>query len=266
MPEGPEVKLFVDKLKNYENKRIRSIKFMSGRFLKNTPDISVFIDQSFNNISCKGKFIWFESNNNVIFNTLGMTGSWGLTPTKHSRICIEFDSDEIIYFNDIRSFGTFQIKSKKDLEAKLNTIGPDMLSSPPTATDFVSLLRKKNNKNICEVLMNQNTLSGVGNYIKAESLWLSRIYPFVNIKDLTDKNLEALYYAIRFVITRSYKSLGATLKTYYTFDNQEGTYADKMYVYGRQHDWHGFPVTRKETPDKRTTHFTSRQTIGIKME
>ena len=137
-----------------------------------------------------------------------------------------------------------------------------MLSSPPTIASFIKLLRKKNNKNICEVLMNQSIVSGVGNYIKAESLWLSRIYPFASVEDLTDIHLSYLYYAILFVIKGSYSEQGATLKTYYTFDNEVGSYANKLYVYGKQKDWHGLHVTKKTTPDKRTTHFTDRQIYG----
>ena len=262
MPEGPEVKLFVDKLKNYENKKIRSINFMSGRFLKKSSDISAFIGQKFNSISCKGKFIWFECKEDIIFNTLGMTGSWSLSNTQHSRISVEFESDEVIYFNDMRSFGTFQVKNRKELDKKLKSIGPDMLSDPPPDKDFIKRLRKKNNKNICEVLMNQSVISGIGNYIKAESLWLSRIYPFAAIKDLTDDNLRSLYYAVLFVIRSSYASQGATLQTYYTFDDEKGSYVDQLYIYGKNKDWHGYDVIKTETPDKRTTHYSRRQTIG----
>jgi len=262
LPEGPEVKLFVDKLKNYENKKIRSINFMSGRFLKKSPDISAFIGQKFNSISCKGKFIWFECKEDIIFNTLGMTGSWSLSNTQHSRISVEFESDEVIYFNDMRSFGTFQVKNRKELDKKLKSIGPDMLSDPPPDKDFIKRLRKKNNKNICEVLMNQSVISGIGNYIKAESLWLSRIYPFAAIKDLTDDNLRSLYCAVLFVIRSSYASQGATLQTYYTFDDEKGSYVDQLYIYGKNKDWHGYDVIKTETPDKRTTHYSRRQTIG----
>ena len=235
---------------------------MSGRFLKKSPDISVFIGRKFDNISCKGKFIWFECESNIIFNTLGMTGSWSLTKTQHSRISIEFETNETIYFNDIRSFGTFQVKIKDDLNKKLKSIGPDMLSAPPSCKDFTSILRKKDNKNICEVLMNQNVVSGIGNYIKAESLWLSRINPFASIKDLTDDHLRVLYFAVLFVIRNSYASQGATLQTYYTFDDEKGSYVDQLYIYGKKKDWHGYDVIKAETPDKRTTHYSRRQIIG----
>ena len=199
----------------------------------------------------------------VVFNTLGMTGSWNNVETKHTRIKITTTKDSVLCFNDIRNFGTFQIKSKEDLNKKLSSIGPDMLFNPPTPKEFLSILRKKNNKNICDVLMNQNVISGVGNYIKAESLWYSRINPYAQVKNLTDVNLVTLRLAIIYVINKSYQEQGATIKSYYTFSGEEGNASEGFVVYGRQKDYNGHIVTKDQTPDKRTTHWVeSRQVIG----
>lgn len=265
MPEGPEVKLFVDKLDDkYKGKTIKKINILSGRFLKKNVDFSVIDNKLINSINCKGKFIWFDLGELVLFNTLGMSGSWGTTKSNHSRLEFEFkDSEERLYFTDIRSFGTLDIKNKVDLVKKLKSIGPDMLSNPPTSKEFIDILRKKPENNICVSLMSQNIISGVGNYIKAETLWLSCINPFAKIKDLTDDNLNTLYYAILFVIRSSYVSQGATLKSYYTFDDEKGSYGDFLYVYGKKRDYNNYKVIKSETPDKRSTHYVKeRQVIG----
>lgn len=263
MPEGPEVKLFVDKLNiNYKNKTIKKVKINSGRYVKN-PILNLFClnGKKINSFNCKGKFIWFELDDLVVFNTLGMTGSWSNISSKHTRMTIEFKSGEKLYFNDIRNFGTFQLKTYDELNKKLKSIGPDMLSNPPN--DFISRLRKQNHKNICEVLMNQKIISGIGNYIKAESLWYSRINPHSFIKDLTDENLELLDKSIRFVINKSYQEQGATIQTYYTFDGESGSAVDGFVVYGRKKDYEGNNVIKESTKDKRTTHWSKeRQTIG----
>ena len=192
-----------------------------------------------------------------------MTGSWNNVETKHTRIKITTTKDLVLCFNDIRNFGTFQIKSKEDLNKKLSSIGPDMLFNPPTPKEFLRILRKKNNRNICDVLMNQNIISGVGNYIKAESLWYSRINPHVPVKNLTDVNLMTLRLAIIYVINKSYQEQGATIKSYYTFSGEEGNASEGFVVYGRKKDYNGHIVTKDQTPDKRTTHWVkSRQIIG----
>ena len=264
MPEGPEVKLFIEKInKNFKNKKIKNIEVLSGRYSKKPIlGIEKIKNLNFNSANCKGKFIWFDFGDYFAFNTLGMTGSWNKNKTKHSRICIEFYEDEKLYFNDIRNFGTFQIKTILELQKKINSIGPDMLSNPPK--DFLKIIRKYNNKNICSVLMNQKIISGVGNYIKAESLWYSKVNPHAKVKDIPDKNIVILGKAIEFVINKSYKSQGASIKDYYTFDGESGEAVQGFAVYGRKKDPFGLSVIKEETPDKRTTHWVrERQKIGM---
>ena len=264
MPEGPEVKLYVDKLDRlYSKNRIKSVKVLSGRYAKKPiQDISLIEGQKILSVNCKGKFIWFELEKNIIFNTLGMTGSWSRVNKTHSRIRINFSNDDHVFFNDIRNFGTLHIKRKDDLRKKLKTIGPDMLSNPPH--NFIQIMRKKNNKNICDVLMKQNIVSGIGNYIKAESLWLSKINPHASISSLSDNDLRRLELAIRKVITESYRSQGASLKTYTNFDNEEGEATDFFNVYSKKIDTLGNQVLKEETPDKRTTHWSpTRQVFGV---
>jgi len=263
LPEGPEVKLFVDNLNhNFRYYMIKSVNVLSGRYTKKPiNNINLLPEKEIESFNCKGKFIWIDLDDVIIFNTLGMTGSWSREKSKHSRIEFNFYENDTLYFNDIRNFGTFHVKTRSELEKKLKSIGPDMLSNPPD--NFVDRLRKYNHKNICDVLMNQKVISGVGNYIKAESLWYSRINPHVLVKDLTDENLIILDKAIKFVINKSYDEQGASIQSYYTFDGDSGNATQGFAVYGRKKDYNGHTVIKEETPDKRTTHWVKeRQTIG----
>lgn len=256
----------MDKLNDYyQNQTIKNISVLSGRYIKKPIEsLDKLIKSKILSFNCKGKFIWFDLGEKIVFNTLGMTGSWNNTETKHTRIKIVTEDNLTLCFNDIRNFGTFQVKTRQDLKKKLSSIGPDMLFNPPTQQEFLKILRKKNSRNICDVLMNQNVISGVGNYIKAESLWYSRINPHATIKDLTDVNLLTLRLAIIYVINKSYQEQGATIKSYYTFSGEEGSATQGFVVYGRQRDYNGHVVVKDQTPDKRTTHWVkSRQTLGV---
>ena len=242
---------------------IKSVKVLSGRYLKKPiKNLNILVDKEIQSFDCKGKFIWIDLDDVIIFNTLGMTGNWSREKSKHSRVEFTFYENDTLYFNDIRNFGTFQVKTRSDLEKKLKSIGPDMLSDPPD--DFIPRLRKYNHKNICEVIMNQKVISGVGNYIKAESLWYSRINPHASIKDLTDKNLETLDKAIRFVINKSYEEQGASIQSYYTFEGESGSATQGFVVYGKDKDYNGHQVIKETTLDKRTTHWVkNRQVLGV---
>lgn len=266
MPEGPEVKLFTERLnQNFRYYMIKSVEVLSGRYIKKPiQNLEALNGKEIKSFNCKGKFIWFDLDDVIVFNTLGMTGSWSRHKTKHSRIAIKFYENDTVYFNDTRSFGTFQIKSRQELSKKLKSLGPDMLSKPPDTAEFIPIFRKKNNKDICSVLMNQNIISGVGNYIKAESLWYSKINPHALIKDLTDENLETLRKAILFVVNKSYQEQGASIKDYYTFDEEEGTATAGFVVYGKSKDYNGHNVIKEETLDKRATHWVKeRQIYGV---
>lgn len=267
MPEGPEAKKIVDQLNaKIRNNYLIDINIVSGRYLKHqSPDgldgFKKLLPLQVESINCKGKFIYWNMSDQVssIWNTLGMTGSWGTSPS-HKRV--EFVFEDIngekynIYFSDIRNFGTLKFSnSKKELQEKLNSIGPDMLSSPPSFTEFREIFKKEGASNICRSLMDQSVISGVGNYIKAEALYLSRLSPHRSCRSVTSDELLLLYNSIIKVITDSYGSGGSTFKTYKDFNGDTGSYSSKLSVYGKRIDPLGNPVAIIETPDKRKTHW-----------
>ena len=137
MPEGPEVKILVDQLKQkLNNSNIISLNINSGRYSKKKPDnydnFTNSLPTKINSINCKGKFIWFEMENGwMIWNTLGMTGGWKNVKTKYSHLTLltEKEGQDLeLYFDDYRNFGTFKfMNNKSDLNKKLKDLGCDVL-------------------------------------------------------------------------------------------------------------------------------------------
>jgi formamidopyrimidine-DNA glycosylase len=180
-------------------------------------------------IKTKGKFMYFILEHDFyIFSTLGLTGGWTCKLNndgkkvgnykfpnlldyiskenyeKYHKVSInnlnvEFklkDSDKIVYYYDSLSFGTVKvIDNKLELEKKLNQIGPDIMDTSTSLDIFIEQITKKNNldKFIGNVIMNQKVISGIGNYLRSDILWLSRILPFRKVKDLSYKELETIY-------------------------------------------------------------------------
>ncbi len=261
MPEGPEVKRIGESLaKHFSNKKIIDIELLSGRYLKKEPsgfsDIKSELPISVVGAGVHGKFIFFICENEwSIWNTLGMTGTWSNQKSKHSRIKFTLN-DSVVFYNDMRNFGTFKfVKGKFELIKKLNSLGPDMLSNPPTDEVFIDIMRKKKEWTLAKALMNQSVVSGVGNYIKADALWLSKLSPNRFIKDCSASELATLNSSIQSVMNESYKSGGATIKSYKNFEGEIGNYSERMLVYGRKTDSHGNEVIKETTQDGRTTHW-----------
>ena len=273
MPEGPEVKITTDFLKEFESQKIKSISILSGRYAKkggieNLEHVS--FPALLEEVNCKGKFIYFKIKDAVtdrrmyLFSTLGMTGMWSKNKTKHSRVCLSLENsndtlgvtDVKVYYNDIRNFGTLKfVTDKKDLDKKLNSLGPDVLTKTFNQKEMKQRFLKKSEKTVVEVLMDQSVISGVGHYLKCEILYASHISPHRKCKDITDKEFKVLYDACYWLPKVSYKLGGSTLYTYKQPDGREGLYNRRFAVYNQDADTEGRKVLRETTLDKRTTHW-----------
>jgi|TARA_R110001583_G_scaffold38874_18_gene125256 formamidopyrimidine-DNA glycosylase len=269
MPEGPECRRIAESLAKFaSNKTVVEVEILSGRYLKKSPSgLEVFKNNGplrAVGVGVHGKFIyWILEKEFSIWNTLGMTGYWSTEEHQHNRIKISFSNGDYLYFRDQRNFGTLKfVRGKHQLIEKLHSLGPDMLSQEVTDEEFISCLRKKNKHNVCKVLMDQSVICGIGNYVKADSLWLAKINPHSQISELTDAHLQKLKNSIQRVLKESYKTGGATIRTYQNLDGQKGEYASKFLVYNRKTDSEGHQVIRESTPDGRTTHWSPAYQTG----
>ena len=263
MPEGPEVKRISVQLNGIiAEKTISDFQILSGRYLTHGPPKGLesflsFSDKKISSVNCKGKFIWLEFSNHPevsIWNTLGMTGSWSKVQGEHSRAKMSFADGSSLYFTDIRNFGTINFSfSREELNKKLKSLGPDMLSAPPTKEEFFKIVKKQKDKTLPEFLMNQKVISGVGNYVKAEALYLAGISPLRTCSSLSEKEIIALQDSIDKVLSTSYNSGGSTIKTYRDVYGNTGTFTSRFLVYGNAKDPQGNKVERLETKDGRTT-------------
>ena len=260
MPEGPEVKRISEKLSEFiAGEKIGSVDILGGRYLKHGPpkELESFassLPATVTKVDCKGKFIYILFDNGYsMWNTLGMSGSWSPVATKHSRVKLNF-KESSAYFNDIRNFGTLKfVTGRKRLVEKLNSLGPDMLTENIANSEFSSRIMRKSSKTIAEVIMDQSIVSGVGNYLKSESLYLARISPHRVVETLSPEEISNLNNAIQCTIRSSYSSGGATIHTFLDFDGKQGEYSRRFAVYNQKADIAGNTVVREITKDKRAS-------------
>ena len=103
--------------------------------------------------------------------------------------------------------------------------------------------------------MNQSAISGVGNYVKAEALYLSELSPLRTCSSLSEKEILDLKKSIDKVLSASYNSGGSTIRTYRDVFGNAGAFTSRFLVYGNDKDPAGNLVERLETKDKRVTHW-----------
>lgn len=239
----------------------------NGRYKKSNPEGTnlITLPCKILKINCKGKLIYWQFDNDwSMLNTLGMTGSWTIGK-KDSHPAMKFWISEDnhskegydIFFNDVRHFGTIKfIQGKEELNKKLNSLGPDMLASPPEEMEFAAIIRiKGGNKTIAEVLMIQKIISGVGNYLRAESLYKARLSPWRICCTLTNEECSRLRLAIIETIKAAYKAGGTTISTFKDLNGHIGGFANQLQVYQKKIDPVGNPVKRETTMDNRTIYW-----------
>ena len=269
MPEGPEVKLSADLIRPLvKGKKIKGAYSTAnsrygdsrGGGDKLGPEYNRFMDgwATVEDVYVHGKFMyWTMTDGWTLMCTFGMTGQWSPKKGKHPCFEIEFEDGTWIYFNDPRHFGTIRITWNLQLVMdKLNELGWDPLKEPledhlPTIKTYL----KKSAKPISQILMDQGIFSGVGNYIRAEALYLSQISPWRQGNLMSEKEIDTLCQSLITVMTESYQHQGATIQTYKTAYGEEGRYSSLFKVYGQKKDPLGNQIIKEATPEGRTIHW-----------
>lgn len=262
MPEGAEVKLFGESLATVvSGKELESVDVLSGRYTKSQVEgldlLNARLPAKVVGVGVHGKFLyWIVTNDVFIYNTLGMTGSWSVKETKHSRVVFVMTDGSRVYFNDQRNFGTLKmVPGRQELVKKLQSLGPDMLSEQVSDARFTDSLMKRPDWTLAEALMDQSLVCGVGNYVKAESLYRAQLSPHREVKSLGPADFSKLKQCIQIVLQEAYQRGGASIQTYRDFDGNEGEYSQRFLVYNQDQDPNGNKVVREKTADGRTTHW-----------
>ena len=259
MPEGPEVKIASD----YFNKKIDIskkivFKIISEYYHNKYQTIFDTLNKTAK-INSKtytiGKNIFLKINQNQNLNIhLGMTGGWKDHQTKHTHFCVyNLAKKNYLYFEDVRKFGKIKIINTEDLKNKHNCEF-DILNKKYNMKFHLNFLEKNTNKNrsICKLILDQRKFPGVGNYIKSEALYLSKIHPEEKWGKLNKILRKNLIKNLQFVMTQSYKAGGAELRD---FDNPFKKSDFQLNIYGKKITPQSNKVTRITTSDGRTTWY-----------
>ena len=129
---------------------------------------------------------------------------------------------------------------------KVKEQGPDLLeralTKEITPAEWARILGKSSlrKRQICKVLLDQDVIAGIGNYLKAEILYAARIRPDRIISSLSAEELEQLRVAAHTIIVESYRSGGLTIENFQAPDGAKGLFRVK--VYGKKTDPEGRPV------------------------
>ena len=226
MPEHFEVRRMADYLKDHGliGQRLLSATFCNRgeRLLKtHRSSWNALASQRLNTIKVKAKYTGFEFDSSTVLLHYRFTGiphleghSYGdrlntifslpiLTKkSQHCRFFWQFETLRMNFF-DTRALSHMNIYPGvpfNDIET-IKSLPPDINDMANMSFSDWRQTIALNKTSLKDWLLNQKTCpSGIGNYLACEILAYSGLFPFIRVRELTDKQWQRLYHGIQSVI------------------------------------------------------------------
>lgn len=249
MPEGPEVRTVADKLAaQLVGTTILGVWTSPTLGIAVNGNLQLLVGSQVTMVTSYGKKLLLHvANGTSMMASLGMTGRFLYKSSPHSQIALQF-APGWVFFEDSRHFGHIDVCPTQDLPQLLANVGPDLLAAALTneinSEAWISRFPLTSARKIFEVIKDQSTVSGIGNYLASEILYYSSIHPLRLTKSLTPFEWEKLRQVSHYIIKLSYSHGGFTLESFISPDGMLGTYPAA--VYGKNVDHQGYPIVKQK--------------------
>ena len=192
MPEGPELYSLSSLLNKILKGEILKNIISNTKTIVKLPKKSKIIK-----IYSYGKYCIIECKDYNLVIHLGLTGWLVFEKPKIYKYVFEFNNN-IIYLKDVRRFSSIKILNNNELKDFIKKLGVDILSNNFTL-EYFQLIIKSKKKLLCNLLLDQKYFSGLGNYIKNEALYLTKLNINKKSNELNNNQIKNLYNNIIFI-------------------------------------------------------------------
>ena len=182
------------------------------------------------------------------------------SPFHYTRLVLNFNNGDQLYFNDLRKFGWLHLLNPRIVATLHQYHGLEPLSPDLTPQSFCAILDRYPKRKIKALLLDQTLIAGLGNIYADESCFAARIKPGRRVATLVNREKIKLHRAIRSILTLAIKHGGTSTRDYRKSDGSRGGFAVYLQVYGRG----GQPCSRCHKPIQkiklagRGTHFCAK--------
>ena len=150
-------------------------------------------------VRARGKHVLMTFSGDLVLHThMKMNGSWHIyrpgepwqRPSRDMRIVVATDAFVAVGFN----VPVAQLLTWREIERHeaLSALGSDPLGEQFDRDDVLMRMRQHATEAIAEVLLNQRVMTGLGNVLKSETLFVAGVHPFTRVSDLPDATLYQL--------------------------------------------------------------------------
>ncbi|MGI6693530.1 MAG: DNA-formamidopyrimidine glycosylase [Limnochordia bacterium] len=246
MPELPEVETVRRSLlpvvlhKPLEAVDVHTTRILQHKTVEEFREL--LLGRSFLDLSRRGKYLIFSVEGGwELVAHLRMTGRLifysnpSIPWAKHTSAVFSFGSQGELRFEDVRKFGTLDLVPTGQYETikGLHTLGVEPLSEEFSPEYLLKLLTGRRIK-VKALLLDQTKIAGLGNIYADESLFQAAIHPQRSADSLTEEEIERLHGAIRDVLELAIANQGTTLRDYRTGFGQEGSFQNRLQIYGKK--------------------------------
>ncbi len=256
MPELPEVETVrIGLNQNTLGWQIEDVEVLLARAIaypEHTQDfIAALIGTEFQEWQRRGKYLIAQlSMGQKLGVHLRMTGSllWcdrDVPVGKHTRVRLfvkekgkgkKEKGQQELRFDDQRTFGRVwgvpQDRTVESVITGLQKLGLEPFDPEFTPEHLASKL-SRSGRPIKTVLLDQETVAGIGNIYADESLFLSKIYPEAAANSLNDQQVRSLHQAIIRALSDGIAKGGTTFSSFQNIAGIKGNYIDTAWVFRR---------------------------------
>lgn len=157
-------------------------------------------------------------------------------PDKSTRVIFEFNNGDKLFFNDQRKFGWIKLVPTDEVakDPLVSRLGPEPLSREFKLEYFSAVIKKRPRSPVKPLILEQSTVSGIGNIYADECLHLAKIHPTRLAGSLKPAEVKALYEAIKVIIKSGIDHGGTSFTHYVTVMGGKGDYLNFARVFRQQ--------------------------------
>jgi formamidopyrimidine-DNA glycosylase len=183
-----------------------------------------------------GQLVWVKNDGNRLVGGHPSPSMIHELPDRSTRVIFEFKSGDKLFFNDQRKFGWIKLVPSEAVASDqlIKRLGPEPLTPAFSFELLASSLTRRRRSPIKAVILDQSTVSGIGNIYADESLHLAKIHPNRLAGSLKPAEVKALHAAIRTIIKSGIDHGGTSFTHYVTVMGGKGDYINHARVFRRQ--------------------------------
>jgi len=180
--EGPSLVILCEELRGFVNKKIADVGGNSKQ------DILKLYGKKVNAIKSWGKHLIIQAGDIALRIHFLLYGSYRINEERKDiapRLSLAFKNGEVNFYNC----------SVKFIEGAVDTVynwSTDIMSPEWDEKLVIKKIKQEKESMVCDVLMNQDIFTGVGNIIKNEVLFNLHLHPDALVKNLSANQIKAL--------------------------------------------------------------------------